>query len=73
MRSYRDLACGTIRVAIMIVAVLHVALDPLDVLAAARSLILLVLFHFEYPLCHSDCESLTSAILIVPAHFENML
>ena len=46
MRAYCDLCCGAVSVAIVIVAVLNVALDPLDVLAAAVVRCSL-LFHFE--------------------------
>ena len=44
VRSYCDLACGAIGFAIVIVTVLNVALDSLNVLAAAAAIHLLV-FH----------------------------
>ena len=44
VRSDCDLACRAVGVAVMIIAVLHIALDPLDVLAAA-TLILILIFH----------------------------
>ena len=59
MRSYSDLACGAIGLAIMIVAILNVALDPLDMLAAHDAFTLLILFHFSCPLFVSICEDIS--------------
>ena len=50
LRSDGDLACGAIGVTIVIVAILHVALDPLDMLAATTVFVLFVLFHLNVPL-----------------------
>ena len=44
VRSNGDFACRTVGVAIMVVAILHVALDPLDMITAA-ALALLHFFH----------------------------
>ena len=38
VRSYGDLICGAMGITIVIVAILYVALDPLDVLAADHSI-----------------------------------
>ena len=35
--TYRDLLCGAVSIRIVIVAILHVALDALDMLAAVRA------------------------------------
>ena len=48
VRSYGDLVCGAVGITIVIVAILYVALDSLDVLAAA--LLVLLHFHFSFPL-----------------------
>ena len=47
VRAYGDLICSAVGVAIVIIAVLYVTLDALDVLAA---IILLLHFHFSFPL-----------------------
>ena len=49
VRSYGDLICGAMGITIVIVAILYVALDPLDVLATA--ILVLLHFHFSFPPC----------------------
>ena len=49
VRSYGDLICGAMGITIVIVAILYVALDPLDMLAAA--ILVLLHFHFSFPPC----------------------
>ena len=44
-RADRDLVCRAIGVTIVIIAVLYVALDPLDMLAAASVFTILLFFH----------------------------
>ena len=47
LRTYGNLTCRAVGIAIVIIAVLYVTLDALDVLAA---IILLLHFHFSFPL-----------------------
>ena len=49
LRAYCNLTCCAVRITIVIVAILHVAFDTLDVLAAA--FIVLLHFHFFFPPC----------------------
>jgi len=49
VRSYRNLVCGAIGVTVVVIAILNVALDPLDVLASTAAFVVLVLFHFSVP------------------------
>ena len=48
VRTYGDLICCAVCVAIVIVAVLHVTLDPFNVLTAA--IFAFLHFHFSFPL-----------------------
>ena len=47
MRTYGNLICRAVRITIVIVAILNIALDALDVLT---EIILLLHFHFSFPL-----------------------
>ena len=47
--SHRDFLCSTTGFHIVVVAILHAALDALDVLAATGVFIGFVLFHFHVP------------------------
>ena len=49
LRTYCNLGCCAMGITIVIVAILHVAFDTLDVLAAA--FIVLLHFHFFFPPC----------------------
>ena len=48
VRAYCNLVCSAIGITIVIVAILYIALNPLDVLA---TIVRLLHFHFFFPLC----------------------
>ena len=48
MRSNRDLVCGAAGFFVVIIAVAHVALDSLDVLATAIGFVLFGIFHLQH-------------------------
>ena len=48
LRAYGNLICRAVRITIVIVAILHIALNSLDVLTTA--FIVLLHFHFSFPL-----------------------
>ena len=57
VRTYGNFVCSAVGIAIVIIAVLHIALDALDVLAAA--FLVLLHFHFSFPLavlCKRRCS-----------------
>lgn len=53
-RAYRDLVCGTAGFHIMVIAVLHAAFDPLDMLAAAGVFVSLIVFHLRSSFHNTD-------------------
>ena len=56
VRSYGNFVCCAVCITIVIVAILYVALNPLDMLAAA--ILVLLHFHFSFPLavfCKRHC------------------
>ena len=62
VRSYGNLACRAMCIAIVVVAILHVALDTLDVLTA---FLVLLHFHFSFPLavlCKRLCAFAESSL-----------
>ena len=64
LRAYGNLTCCAVRITIVIVAILHVAFDTLDVLAAA--FIVLLHFHFFSPLRFYAKDYVPSLHLVFP-------
>ena len=73
VRSYCDLIGSTIGVAIMVVAIFHVALDPLDMLTTAVGFVFSVLFHFFWSPLVRFVKALTFTLIILPKSLENIL